>query len=141
MKRNMGYQQKLLLVSCLAIIGAGILVGIQKFHSEAVEANLNALIIDALHIASKAQAYYYKPKYLNGGGRSFAGLISDKHGIEKLFGSPENVDGTFQILPSNDDQSLIIQATGNYDSDEDGQNLTVQLLVFPDNTKTTVINY
>lgn len=140
-KRNMGYHQKLLLVSCLAIIGTGILVGIQKYQSEAVNANLNALTIDALHIATKAQAYYFKPKYLNGGGRSFAGLTSDNQGIEKLFGSPQNVDGTFQILPANNDQSIIIQATGNYDTDEDGQNITVQMIVFPESTRTIIINY
>lgn len=104
----MGNQQKLLLVSSLFIVGVGILTGIRKYHSSQAEANLNVLMIDVLNIASKAQLYYYTPKYLSGGGRSFVGLTSNKKGNEKLFGSSQNENGTFQILQSDDDQSIII---------------------------------
>ena len=137
----MGYHQKVLLVSSLFIVGVGILLGIQKYHSATAEANMNALLLDLIHISSKAQAYYFKPGYLNGGGRSFAGLTADSQGMMKLFGTSENENGTFQIIRTRTDQNVIIQGIGKYDTDEDGQNLTIQSLVFPDSTKTMVINW
>lgn len=137
----MGYHQKLLLISSLFIVGVGIVLGIQKYHSSMAESNLNALMLDLLHISSKAQAYYFKPGYLNGGGRSFAGLTSDSKAMIKLFGTTKNENGSFQILPTNSDQSIIIQGIGKCDADEDGQNLTVQSIVFPDSVKTIVVSY
>jgi len=137
----MGYHQKILLVSSLFIVGVGILAGIQKYHSAAAEANLDALTLDLIHLSSKAQAYYYKPDYLNGGGRSFAGLTADSQGMIKLFGTSENENGCFEIIKTNTDQSIIIQGVGKYDTDEDGQNLTIRSIVFPESTQTTVITY
>jgi len=137
----MGYHQKVLLISSLFIVGVGILLGIRKYQSAAVESNMNALMLDLMHISSKAQAYYFKPAYMNGGGRSFAGLTSDSQGLIQLFGTTENENGTFQIICTNNDQSIIFQGIGKYDTDEDGQNLTLQSFVFPDSMKTVIVNY
>ena len=136
----MGYQQKLFYISGLIAVGVAILIGIQKFHSSSAEANLHALTLDLLTIAIKAQQYYYKPEYFEGGGRSFAGITSDSKGLEKLLTEPQNVNGSFQIVNS-DDQTLTVEATGKYDFDEDGKNLTIRMIVFADSVQTKVINY
>ena len=136
----MGYQQKLLYISGLVAVGVAILVGIQKYESSSAEANLHALTLDLLTIATKAQQYYYKPEFLEGGERSFSGISADSKGLEKLLTEPQNINGSFQIIKA-DDQSLTIQATGTGDYDEDGKNLTIQLTVFADSVQTKVISY
>ncbi len=136
----MGYQQKLLYISGLVTVGVAILLGIQKFQSSSAEANLHALTLDLLTIATKAQQYYYKPQFLEGGGRSFSGISEDSKGLEKLLVESQNVNGSFQIINS-DDQSLTVQATGRDDYDEDGRNLTIQVTVFADSVQTKVISH
>ncbi|HEX9973832.1 MAG TPA: hypothetical protein VGD14_17315 [bacterium] len=136
----MGYQQKLLYISGIVAVGVAILVGIQKFESASAEANLHALTLDLLTIATKAQQYYYKPEFLEGGGLSFAEITVDNRGLEKLLVEPQNINGSFQIIKS-EDQSLTIQATGTGDYDGDGKNLTIQMTVFADNVQTMVISY
>jgi len=136
----MGHQQKLLLVSSLFLVGVGIIVGVHKYYSAEAETNMNAIMVDVLHIANRAQSYYFKPKYLNGGGRSFAGLTEDQQSLKRLFGASENENGTYQFLPSNNDQTIIIQAIGKHDTDDDGENFTVQVKVYPDSTQTFVLN-
>ena len=137
----MGHQQKLFLVSSLFIIGMGILLGLQKYNIARARANQHALMIDLMHIASKAQEYYFKPKYLNGGGYSFEGLVNNRDAFTKLSAAPENENGTFQILPTDNDQSLTVWATGKYDTDEDGKNLIVEIKIFPHKTQTTVLTF
>lgn len=136
----MGYQQKLLYISGLVAVGIAILIGIQKFESSSAEANLHALTLDLLTIATKAQQYYYKPEFLEGGGFSFAEITADSKGLEKILADSQNIIGSFQIIESGD-QSLTIQATGITDYDEDGKNLTIQMKVFADSVQTTVISY
>ena len=136
----MGYQQKLLYISGIVAVGVAILVGIQKFESASAEANLHALTLDLLTIATKAQQYYYKPEFLEGGGLSFAEITADSRGLEKLLVESQNLNGSFQMIKS-EDQSLTIQATGTSDYDGDGKNLTIQMTVFADNVQTMVISY
>lgn len=136
----MGYQQKLMYISGLIAVGVAILVGIQKYHSSSAEANLHALTLDLLSIATKAQQYYYKPEYLEGGGRSFTGITTDSKGLEKLLSELQNINGSFQIIGS-DDQTLTIEATGKYDYNEDGRNLTIQIKIFADSVQTNIISY
>ncbi|MCI0494236.1 hypothetical protein L0Z72_04450 [candidate division KSB1 bacterium] len=136
----MGYQQKLLYISGLVAVGVAILIGIQKFESASSEANLHALTQDLLTIATKAQQYYYKPEFLEGGGLSFDEITADSKGLEKLLVEPQNINGSFQIVKS-EDQCLTIEATGEGDFDGDGKNLTIQMKVFADSVQTTVISY
>lgn len=136
----MGIQQKLLYVSGLIVVGVAILVGIQKFQSSSTEANLHALKLDLLTIATRAQQYYHKPVCLEGGGLSYAKITADSKGLEKLLVSPQNLNGTFQIVESAD-QYLTLQATGKDDYDGDGKNLTIEMKIFPDSVYTIVISY
>jgi len=136
----MGYQQKLFYISGLVAVGVAILVGIQKFESSSAEANLHALTLDLLTIATKAQQYYYKPQFLEGGSRSFSEITADNKGLEKLFVKPQNLNGSFQIIQS-EDRWLMLQAVGKYDFDGDGTNLTIQMKVFADSVQTMVTNY
>ncbi len=136
----MGHQQKLIYILGMITVGISILAGLQKFRSESCDAHLRHLKLELLGIASKAQAYYHKPLSQQGGNNSFVGLSADAAGLKRLMVSAANEYGTFgivQVAP----QQLLLQAIGNDDFDDDGQNITVQMIVFPDSTQTQVISY
>lgn len=136
----MGHQQKLLYVSGIIAVTVAILAGLQKFRSESSDAEIRHLKLDLLTIAAKAQAYYHKSASLQGGNNSFSGLTADAAGLKRLLASAENQNGTFSILQVAP-QQILLQAIGKDDYDSDGQNMTVQMIVFPDSTQTTVISY
>jgi hypothetical protein len=136
----MGHQQKLLYISGLMIVGAAILVGIQKFDTSYQEANINLITLDLMAIATNAQSYYFTPGCLNGGGGSFSRLSPTQIGERNLCFDAENINGTFKIIEGNAN-FLIIQGIGKIDYDGDGKNLTIEMEVFPDTVQTEVVNY
>lgn len=69
----MGQQQLLLIVLGVIIVGIAIIMGINLFQANAVEAKRNNVTNELVNLASHAQQYYLKPKALGGGSRSFAG--------------------------------------------------------------------
>ncbi len=136
----MGHQQKLLFISGIIAMGIAIAIGIRKFESSSAEANLHALTIDLLTIANKAQQYYQRPKFLEGGGHSFAGIPADDSGLKILMVDRQNLNGRFEIVKV-EDQCLTLEAIGTHDFDGDGKNLTICMFVFPDSVHTTILNY
>ena len=69
----MGQQQLLLLVLGIVIVGLAVVVGIQAFSENQKKANADALVNDAIRIASDAQAWMLKPQAFGGGGNNCAG--------------------------------------------------------------------
>ena len=136
----MAYQHKLLHIAGLIVVGTAIIAGIQMFKSASMDANINALTLDLLNIASKVQSHYFKPKCLDGGDHSFSGIAKDAKGLQKFFIKPNNINGSFKILSANDD-FIVIQAVGKDDYDGDGQNLTIEMTVFADSMAIVVLNY
>ena len=70
----MGQQQLLLLVLGIVIVGLAVVVGIEAFSENRTKSNADALVTDALRIASDAQAWALKPAQFGGG--SEAGLAA-----------------------------------------------------------------
>jgi hypothetical protein len=62
----MGQQQLLLLVLGIVIVGLAVVVGIQAFSENQKKANADALVNDAVRIASDAQAWALKPAAFGG---------------------------------------------------------------------------
>ncbi len=62
----MGQQQLLLLVLGIVIVGIAIVVGINAYAENSVKSNYDALLQDALRIASDAQAWKSKPELFGG---------------------------------------------------------------------------
>lgn len=63
----MGQQQLLLLVLGIVIVGLAVVVGIQAFTENMKKSNSDALVNDAIRIASDAQAWKLKPAAFGGG--------------------------------------------------------------------------
>jgi len=123
----MGQQQLLLLVLGIVIVGLAVVVGINAFGENQKRANADALVNDALRIASDLQAYALKPEQFGGAG-GFDNLVADAPGDEFFQDglghtldeddTYSNVNGQFSfqgfddgilLQGENDDQSNIVQ--------------------------------
>ena len=80
----MGQQQLLLLVLGIVIVGLAVVVGIQAFSENQKKANADAIVNDAIRIASDAQAWKLKPAAFGGGATAveWTGLTFDQMGYE-----------------------------------------------------------
>jgi hypothetical protein len=70
----MGQQQLLLIVLGVIIVGIAVVVGINLFTANSVQANQDGVASDVTNIAALAQQYYLKPASLGGGGQTFTGF-------------------------------------------------------------------
>ena len=120
----MGQQQLLLLVLGIVIVGLAVVVGIQAFGENQKKANADALVNDAVRIASDAQAWKLKPAAF-GGGSDAAGMTGfslEGVGYDIAGGSSstlyDNLNGEFDIATAA--TSLIITGT-NAASDNEVQ--------------------
>ncbi len=107
----MGQQQLLLLVLGIVIVGLAVVVGIQAFGENQKKANSDALVNDAIRIASDAQAWKLKPAAFGGGATKTGmdGLTLQQLGYEvDANDTYRNLNGRFDIVSST--QSVIITA-------------------------------
>lgn len=102
----MGQQQLLLLVLGIVIVGLAVVVGIQAFGENQKKANADALVNDAVRIASDAQAWKLKPAAFGGGAgldgeANFTGLTFEQLGYSADDdGVYSNLNGEFTLAPS-----------------------------------------
>ena len=122
----MGQQQLLLLVLGIVIVGLAVVVGIQAFGENQKKANADALVNDAIRIASDAQAWKLKPAAFGGGGdlqtaTDFSGLTFQQLGYEvNGDGDYVNLNGTFTLTVDGTD-GITIEGT----NDQAGNVVTV----------------
>ena len=110
----MGQQQLLLLVLGIVIVGLAVVVGIQAFGENQKKANSDALVNDAVRIASDGQAWKLKPAAFGGGADSadpdnedFTGITLAQLGYELNSSNRyDNLNGEFNIVGA--DGSLTI---------------------------------
>ncbi len=126
----MGQQQLLLLILAAIIVGIAIVMGINMFGENAIQANQDAVTQDVLTIASRAQGWYRRPAQMGGGGRTFTGLDL---GDINFAGTNDN--GVYTVTVTSP-QQITISGTGTEDGDSDGQALQVSVPVFPDSVGT-----
>jgi hypothetical protein len=62
----MGQQQLLLIVLGIVVVGIAVLVGINAYSESSVKSNSDALLQEALRIASDAQVWKAKPEMMGG---------------------------------------------------------------------------
>ena len=114
----MGQQQLLLLVLGIVIVGLAVVVGIQAFGENQKKANSDAIVNDAVRIASDAQAWKLKPAAF-GGGANETGMENfalAQVGYEVDSGTYSNLNGDFTVAPST--TSLIITGTNTPNDNE-----------------------
>lgn len=93
----MGTQQLILILLGAIVIAVAIAVGLSVFKSNSESADRDQVVSELQNLASKAQAYYRKPKYMSGGGGNFKGFSLSP-------ADTGNTDGSYsctQQLPRN----------------------------------------
>jgi len=126
----MGQQQLLLLILAAIIVGIAIVMGINMFGENAVQANQDAVTQDVLTVASRAQGWFRRPTQMGGGGRTFTPAAGNMT-LAKLNFAGTNDNGTYALSGLAAGQ-FVVTGTGTEDGDSDGQELSVTVTVFPD---------
>ena len=126
----MGQQQLLLLILAAIIVGIAIVMGINMFGENAVQANQDAVTQDVLTIASRAQGWYRRPAQMGGGGRTFTGLD-----LADINFQAANDNGAYALSGIAAGQ-FTVTGTGTEDGDSDNQALSEQNTVYPDSVGT-----
>ena len=127
----MGQQQLLLIVVGLLLVGLAIVVGINVFRGNAIEAKRNNVTNDLLHLASEAQKYYKTPQARGGGSRSFVGWKIPSR-------LRTNADGDFFTATISADNVVLI-GTGN-EVVQDNDSVKVKMTVTANDYVTEIIN-
>jgi hypothetical protein len=133
----MGQQQLLLLVLGIVIVGLAVVVGIQAFGENQKKANSDAIVNDAIRIASDAQAWKLKPAAFGGGAAvdGWDGFSLEQVGYAVEDGTYSNLNGEFVIAASA--TSLVITGT----NDASGNQVVVTVTgTSPDDIETVVSN-
>lgn len=105
----MGQQQLLLLVLATVIVGIATVVGIQAFSENSSKSNADAMMQDAVRVASDLQAWKLKPAPFGGQGQSqgdavvadpadFTGATLAALGYESTNNKYTNLNGTFGLV-------------------------------------------
>jgi hypothetical protein len=135
----MGQQQLLLLVLGIVIVGLAVVVGIQAFSENQKKANSDALVNDAIRIASDAQAWKLKPAAFGGGADAdgWTGFTLEQVGYTTSGGVYTNLNGSFQITTA-DASGVVIQANSLTGSGNDNQVVVTVTGTTPDDISTVV---
>lgn len=150
----MGQQQLLLLVLGIVIVGLAVVVGINAFSENRTKSNADALVTDALRIASDVQAWALKPTQFGGGGGAAALSDLSEDGFASIGypasagGSYSNVNGTFSLeaatgceaeptIPSEGTIAIYVNATNG----DTGNNVCIGIAGTSANDIGTVVEY
>lgn len=109
----MGQQQLLIALLGVAIVGIAIFVGITLFKGSSEEETRNLIIHDLSGLALKAREYYWRPRCLGGGDKSFENIS-----IGYLTSESENNVARYYV-ESATTSVLIIAGVGKQLSGED----------------------
>jgi Tfp pilus assembly protein PilE len=109
-----GQQQLLLIILGTIVVAIAIAVAITMFQDNGVSTNRDAMQDDMIHLASKAEHYYRRPKTMGGGSESFVGLTADADGMSILVTTEfsNNDNGTYTILTAGSPTAVVFQAVG-----------------------------
>ncbi|WKZ70241.1 MAG: hypothetical protein QY331_03090 [Melioribacteraceae bacterium] len=133
----MGQQQLLLITLGVIIVGSALIVGMNLFHTNAIESNRNGVTNDLLHIATMSQIYFRKTSELGGGNKSFVGFQIPNQLLN-------NENGEYSVVYLRSDRALF-QGIGveplesGVGCTQGGDYVTHRILVFPDSVQVEIV--
>lgn len=115
---TMGQQQLILLVLGIVIVGVAVTIGIQAFSENSKKTNMDALMNDAIDVASDAQTWMLKPSVYGGANNScrtacdWSGITLAAIGFSvSSSGTYSNVNGEITLDGSSNSSQVTITAT------------------------------
>lgn len=94
----MGQQQLLLLVLGIVIVGMAVVIGLQAFSENSKKTNMDALVDDAIDLATSAQAWMLKSRVYGGGNNSCATTCDWSGATLELLGFSTTSSGAYSNL-------------------------------------------
>jgi hypothetical protein len=129
--RAMGTQQLLLIILGTIIVGIAISIGMTMFVDNAISSNRDAVTMDLMNLAMRAQTFYRRPTIMGGGGNSFVGLTANSAGLAKLTSRPTNANGSYSIQTAGTATSIVLAGVGR-EKGTDGTFIQAQVTVYSD---------
>ncbi len=126
----MGQQQLLLIILGIIIVGVAVVVGINFFTANAIEAKRNNVTNDLIHLASEAQRYYKTPIEMGGGSSKFTGWK-----IPEILKT--NANGRFSEEVS--ENNVVITGIGN-EVVQGNNSVEVKITVLPNNFTVEIVH-
>jgi hypothetical protein len=121
-------QQLLLIILAIILVGTAAAIGLTMTNDHASSSNRDAVGVDLIDLAGKAQHFYRRPAVYGGGGRSFDGLT-----IDRLTQRSINENGRYEIVGSAAGQGPVrLRGVGNQRGTDGITNVNVEVLVWPD---------
>jgi hypothetical protein len=136
----MGSTQMLMFVLAIIIIAIAIFFAVHMFDEHAASSNLERMTLFLTELGSRAQKYYHMPRYMAGGGYSFAGITANNQGLARLTNLPVNDEGSYSVLIAGNAAEVTLQGVGVEDGDRDGINCTAILRVTANAMQMTILN-
>ena len=99
----MGQQQLIIVLVGVIVVGIAIMVALSMFSGASVEATRNAIISDLGTYAQRARSYYWRPRTLGGGDRSFSNIT-----LSAITSVAENELARFYIEAATQDCVIIV---------------------------------
>lgn len=101
----MGQQQLLLLILGIVIVGLSVVVGINAFSQNQRKSNADAMVVEALNIASSIQAWSLKPSMIGrmGTSQTIADATFNAVGYNNTDGTYNSLNGAFTLDASADE--------------------------------------
>lgn len=101
----MGYQQMLLIILGVIIVGVAIAVGMWLFGGSSISSNKDAIVNDLLNIGQYAYRYKLRPEPMGGGGTQYSGFV-----LPQRLSSNDNAAFTVAVTPAR----VTITATSSF---------------------------
>lgn len=139
----MGQQHLFLIILSVIIASVSVAVGLSQFYVGAVETNRDAVIMDLVNHAAKAQRYFYTPSQLGGGSRDFKGFAlrpaesSNPNGDYQV-----STTAPLEVTPVTPGGSIDLNATTIYivgSGKEKGKNNSDPVKAFATVTSNTIV--
>lgn len=96
----MGQQQLLLLVLGIIIVGLAVVAGIIAFNENRDKTSRDALVNDAVRIATEAQSWSLKARVFGGGNGVPTNVTFERLGFTTTGGAYTNINGTYSMSAS-----------------------------------------
>ena len=120
----MGQQQLLLIILGVILVAVAVAVGLTIFKAQAAGQNRDAVWNDLNQLGARAQAFYRRPSFLGGGGKSFLSFSLYTTEVK-------NDNGEYGITSKIIDE-VIIQGTGTEIGNDQKNPVQIIMIVHPD---------
>jgi hypothetical protein len=135
-----GQQQFMLIILGVIVVSIAVAIGISMFADSSVSTNRDAVISDLQNLAGRAQQFYHRPVFMQGGGNSFDLLTPGS--ISLLTANATDANGSYFIETpgsgTGPNAMVVIKGVGT--ETYNGSPVAAHVFVYPDRDSVATLN-